>query len=127
MLIDTTKYIYENRTYTGYENIHFTKSSHFYCPQILTFVKAEKFTPFEDGGIKDWYMSQVNTEKGSSILQKCQRIFKNFISGTYNLGESINESGKNIKISKLHEKHELNLVKSVLLHALKSLEMKFTY
>ena len=76
ILIETTKYLYENQTYTRYDVLHFIKSSHLYVPWILTLIKARKFTPFDDGGIKDWYILQVNTEKVSSILRKCKSVFK---------------------------------------------------
>ena len=50
---------------------------------ILNFIKKKKkITPFEDGGIKEWHISQVNTQKVYSIIHKCQSVFKNYISGT---------------------------------------------
>ena len=72
-------------------------------------------------------MNQVNVEKGDSIIQKCQRLFINYIKGASNLDECINESEKNIKNARLNAKHWLTLVKSVLLNEINIVKMIFTY
>ena len=95
---------------------------------ILNFIKKKaKFTPFEDVGIKEWQISQVNNQKVSSILQKCQSVFKNYIYGRYCLGERMNESWKHIEMSQRLQKHILLLKNSVLLYILNSVVIQFTY
>ena len=94
---------------------------------ILNFIKNEKFTPFEDAGIKTWHIAAVNTKKDTSIIQKCQNALKPFISGTYCLGERMNKSWKHIKMSQSLERHRVLLKSSVLLYILNSVEIKFTY
>ena len=96
-IIDTRERVYEQIKYTEYTELHLIKSSQFYFQFILTFIKNEPFTQFEDGGIKQWHVNHINLEKGDSIIQKCQRLFINYIKGTSNLDECINQSGKNIK------------------------------
>ena len=78
-IIEMREYLYENRKYTEYQNINFIKSSQSYFQCILIFIKNEQFTPFEDGGIKEWHISHVNAEKGDSIIQKFQRVFIKYI------------------------------------------------
>ena len=125
-LIDTTRYVYEMRTFFEYDNIPSIISSSKHVNIILNFIKNEKLTPFEDGGIKPWHIPQVNTQKGSSILQKCQNVFKKFISGTYCLGELMNKSWQHMKMTQRLERQRVLLKNSVLLYIMNSVEIKFT-
>ena len=59
-IIDTREYVYENRKYTEYPDLNFIKSSQLYFQYIITFIKNEQFTPFEDGGIKEWHVNHIN-------------------------------------------------------------------
>ena len=97
--MDTKTYVYEMRPCFEYDNIAFITSSTKYVNIILNFIKNEKFTPFEDGGIKPWHIAAVSIRKGSSILQKCQNLFKTYISGTYCLDERMNKSWQHMKMT----------------------------
>jgi hypothetical protein len=126
-LIDTTRYIYEMRTCFQYDDQQSLISSNKYVNAICNFIKHEQFSPFQDNVIKPWHRSQVNHQKGNSILQKCQNVFKEFIHGTYCLGEGINRSCQILTIPLRFEKHRQLLKTSVLLYILNSVEIKFTY
>ena len=63
-IIDTRECVYEQRKYTEYPELNFIKPSQLYFQFILRFIKNEQFTPFEDGGIKQWHVNHVNLEKG---------------------------------------------------------------
>ena len=115
------------RTCFEYDNIPSIISSSKYVNIILNFIKNEKITPFEDGGIKTWHIAAVSTQKGYSILQKCQNVFKTYISGTYCLGERMNKIWQHMKMKKSLERQRVLLKKSVLLYILNSVEIKFTY
>ena len=99
-MIDTREYVYENRTYTAYQNINFINSSQSYFQCILIFIKNEQFTPFDYGGIKEWHIANVNAKKFDSIIQKCQRLFINYIKGKYHLGERINKIENSLEKTK---------------------------
>ena len=94
---------------------------------ICNFIKHEKFTPFQDHVIKPWHRSQVNHQKGNNILQKCQNVFKEFIYGSYCLGEGINRSCQILTLPQRLEKYRTLLKTSVLLYILNSVEINFTY
>ena len=68
----------------------------------------------------------VVDEKGHNIEQKCKQVFKKFIQGTYNVGESIRKSCESFKIPKRVQRHHTVLKNSVLLYILKSVEIHFT-
>ena len=68
-IIETREYVYENKTYTEFPNINFIKSSESYFQCILIFIKNEQFTPFEDGRIKYWNISHVNTKKEIQLFR----------------------------------------------------------
>ena len=80
-IIDNREYVYKRRKYTEYLELNFIMSSQLYFQCILTFINNEQFTPFGDGGIKQWHVKHINLEKSDSIIQKCQSLFINYIKG----------------------------------------------
>ena len=119
-LIETKLVIYEMRKCCQFTDEVFIINSKTYVNAILNYMENEKYSPFQDDEIKSWHRSMVVDEKGHNIEQKCKQVFKKFIQGTYNIGESIRKSCESFKIPKRVQKHHTVLKNSVLLYILKS-------
>ena len=65
-----------------YDDQQSLRNSKKHVNAIFKFIQHGQFTPFQDNVIKSWHISAVNHQKGNSILQKCQNVFKEFTHGT---------------------------------------------